>query len=65
MDTDLSLTDTAAATSDEIHVADMTGVGALEAHAPSDNAPAKPQKRMKKIKFFDPEAAATPHTATE
>ena len=60
MDTDLSLTDTAAATSDEIHVADMTGIGALEAHAP-----AKPQKRMKKIKFFDPEVAATPHTATE
>ena len=57
MDTDLSLTDTAA-TSDEIHVAD--GIGALEAQAP-----AKPQKRMKKIKFFDPEAAATPHTAAE
>ena len=62
MDTDLSLTDTAA-TSDEILVAD--GIGAREAHAPSDNAPAKPQKRMKKIKFFDPEAAATPHTAAE
>jgi hypothetical protein len=52
-----------------MHAADITDIGALQADASADTAPdlapTKPQKRMKKIKFLEPDTAAADAAATE
>jgi hypothetical protein len=52
-----------------MHAPDITDIGALQADASADTAPdlapAKPQKRMKKIKFLEPDTAAADAAATE
>ena len=62
MDADESFLHTGAAASDDMHVADFPGLGALGAHAPADGAPdsvlEKPQRKTKKIKFLQPEPGA-------
>jgi hypothetical protein len=62
MDADTLFPFTGAAASDDMHVADFPGLGALGAQAPADGAPdivlEKPQRKTKKIKFLQPEPGA-------